>query len=210
MEILRHEIAARQANYRDLVANTPIYVLGAGAVGSNLIYNLARQGFQSISVLDFDRVEQHNIGTQVYRSIDIGMLKVAALENIIYEGSEVRLETESKELTSKNIAKLLSKATLIVDGFDRSASRRAVFDYGNETGKNVVHCGLANGFGEVRWNERYIVPEAAGEDICDAPFQRNLITLTVSTLAEVLVQFIMTGKKLNYSVTLGDMKIHQD
>ncbi len=38
-------------------------VCGAGAVGSHLVNNMVRQGVSSLTVIDFDRVEQHNFGT---------------------------------------------------------------------------------------------------------------------------------------------------
>ena len=41
---------------------------GAGAVGSNLVDNLARQGAENLCVVDRDRVEEHNVSTQVWGS----------------------------------------------------------------------------------------------------------------------------------------------
>jgi len=37
---------------------------GAGALGSNFVEPLVRQGARSVRVIDRDRVEEHNVGTQ--------------------------------------------------------------------------------------------------------------------------------------------------
>ena len=60
-----------EANYRgqellDKIKSYNLFICGAGALGSNLTDVLTRQGFEAISVIDMDRVEKHNIHTQIY------------------------------------------------------------------------------------------------------------------------------------------------
>jgi len=62
-----------------------ISVLGAGGIGSNTIYNLAKTLLSTIVIIDFDAVEEHNIGSQFFKLRDRGSPKVRALEAALGE-----------------------------------------------------------------------------------------------------------------------------
>ena len=64
-----------------------VVLCGAGAVGSNLADNLARQGFGALRVIDRERVEGHNVGTQIYGQSDVGVWKVEALRNRLFRAA---------------------------------------------------------------------------------------------------------------------------
>jgi tRNA A37 threonylcarbamoyladenosine dehydratase len=49
-----------------------VVIRAAGALGSQLADNLARQGFQQLRVIDRDCVEEHNVSTQLYGESDVG------------------------------------------------------------------------------------------------------------------------------------------
>lgn len=59
-----------------------VTVIGAGSVGSILAFYLSKQ-VRSISVYDGDRIEAHNIGTQLFSTHQIGMSKVYALRELL-------------------------------------------------------------------------------------------------------------------------------
>ena len=66
-----------------------VTVCGAGALGSLLVDNLARQGFRQLSVIDDDRVELHNIGTQLFRQEDVGAFKVDVLRGHCFRAAGI-------------------------------------------------------------------------------------------------------------------------
>ena len=67
-----HELlVSRPLCDQDKLAAARITVCGAGALGSHLADNLARQGAAKLAVVDFDRVEAHNVGTQLYRRDEV-------------------------------------------------------------------------------------------------------------------------------------------
>src|SRR5688500_1483168 len=78
-----------------------LVICGAGALGSNLADNLARQGFASLRVIDHDRVEEHNVGTQLYGESEVGVWKVEALRNRLFRGAGVEIDAARKELTAQ-------------------------------------------------------------------------------------------------------------
>lgn len=72
----------KDAPWFDPERETSAIVGGAGGIGSWLTFLLSRAGVTPI-VFDFDIIEAHNIGGQLFRSEDIGEYKVTALNNII-------------------------------------------------------------------------------------------------------------------------------
>ena len=64
---------------------------GAGALGSQLPNNLARQGFKDLRVNDRDRIEEHNVGTQLYGESNIGAWKVEVLCQRLFRTSGIEI-----------------------------------------------------------------------------------------------------------------------
>jgi hypothetical protein len=67
--------------------------------------------------------------------------------------------------------------------------------------------GLASDYAEVIWNDIYRVPSPANDDICDYPLARNLVMLTIAVACEVIITFIASGQRQNFTVTLGDFAV---
>ena len=79
-----HETIYRGADCITKLATVSLTVCGAGALGSLLADNLARQGFRRWKVIDRDRIEEHNVGTQLYGEAEVGAWKVEALRNRLF------------------------------------------------------------------------------------------------------------------------------
>ena len=62
-----------------------IHIIGCGSVGSTVAENIVRCGITNITLWDFDFVEPKNLANQIFRTADIGELKVEALRNILAE-----------------------------------------------------------------------------------------------------------------------------
>jgi molybdopterin/thiamine biosynthesis adenylyltransferase len=203
-----HEQIYRGEDLIKRLEATRIVVCGAGALGSNLVDNLTRQGFSNIVVIDMDRVETHNLNTQIWSDSDVGGLKADVLKNRVFRNVGIEIESINKELTGSTASKFLKKASLIVDAFDNSKSRQLLQDEARKQKIPCVHAGLFADYGEVIWDETYKVPGDVSGDVCDYPLARNLIMLTVSVLSEEILSFCLkTGSRRNLSITLRDLKI---
>lgn len=205
-----HEQIYRGAEQIKELSKIKIAICGAGALGSNLACHLVRQGVTQLTVIDKDRVEEQNIGTQVYSLDDVGALKAEILRNLIYREVAEEISAIGQELTEKNASKLLKGHDLIIDVFDNSVSRRCLYETSSNLNIPCLHAGVNGDYGEIRWNEVYRVPSDAGDDICDYPLARNLILLVTSVTAETIVRYIIKKERLNFSITLGDMQINLD
>jgi len=204
-----HEQLYRGEDQAAKIADARITVCGAGALGSNLVDSLNRQGFTKLAVIDFDRVEEHNVSTQIYDEGDIGALKVDVLRNRVFRTTGIEIQTQAKELTNQNAAKLLRGADIVVDTFDNTRSRQAVQDAVRSAKLTCLHAGLYEDYGEVIWDEQYRVPRDAGEDVCDYPLARNLVMLAVSVTCETLISFLCRDERQSWSITLRDLCIRE-
>ena len=192
------------------IASASLHICGAGALGSNLAVHLSRMGFKQITIIDRDRVEERNLGTQIYALDDVGAQKATLVRNVIYREVGEDTVAISEELNDRTVAKFLKNARLVVDTFDNTASRQLIYDYCKQKNIACLHAGVNEGFGEIRWNEHYSVPSDTGIDVCDYPLSRSLVLLVVTIAAEALVQFVVDGQKPNYSVTVGDLRINHE
>jgi len=209
-DVLIHERVYRGDKILGLMASTKLVMCGAGAVGSNLVDSLSRQGFRSISVIDDDRVEAHNIPTQVWSRREVGQQKAVMLKNLVFNSTGSTIEAIASRLDNNNAKKHLSNADLVIDGFDNNLSRGVVQSYCRSAKKECLHVGLAKDYAEVIWDDGYRVPrDTVGLDICDYPMARNTISLAVAVAAEVIVRYVATRIKNSYVITLGDFKIEQ-
>jgi predicted ThiF/HesA family dinucleotide-utilizing enzyme len=207
MNTFKHEELYRKKTLFDMMSKFPITMCGAGAIGSNLVDNLIRQGFKKISVIDFDRVEDGNRHTQIWSSREIGQLKVAALRNRMFEVLNTQIIAISKKLDKSNLS-LIEPSNLVIDGFDNVPSRKLITDYCKEKYIDCLHIGLFQDYAEIIWNEKYRVPdEVTNMDICEYPLARNIILLAVAIATEILITYVELGEKRNFVITLKDFKI---
>ena len=211
-EFLAHEIAYRG---NELVienrASKQIKILGAGALGSWLTDLLARQGYQGLTVVDFDKVERGNFGTQNYGSLDVGRSKASQLAHNVIRRLGVRVVPITKRVTDVNINSVIGGADLVIDLFDNVESRRVVKEACTKKSISCLHGGLGSvGYFEAKWNEGYFIPDKNPNptDIpCDYPLASNLVMLCVGAIAEVVNRFFDEQKKLGIEFWLESMKM---
>jgi molybdopterin/thiamine biosynthesis adenylyltransferase len=207
-DLYLHERLYRGAPAMAALGAVKVVLCGAGAIGSLLADNLVRQGVTKLAAIDFDRVEAHNAGTQLFGQSDVGAFKAEVLKAHCFRAAGVEIEAVARRLDERTAPKLLRGAGLVIDSFDNSASRRLVSEHCRAAALTCLHLGLNADYGEVRWNEGYRVPGDVVEgNACDYPLARNLILLVVAAGSEAVLRYLLEGRKENYSVTLKDLKI---
>ncbi|HLO84455.1 MAG TPA: ThiF family adenylyltransferase [Nostocaceae cyanobacterium] len=207
MSIFFHEQLHRTPALLNKLRDFPVTICGAGALGANITENLARSGFGKLRVIDRDRIEERNLSTQPYYRSDVGAYKAKILTNSLYRALGVAVDGRNQELTTNNAKQLLEGSSLVLDTFDNSTSRQAVFDYCQVAQIPCLHVGLASDYAEIIWNPVYRVPSPVNDDVCDYPLARNLVILTVAVACEVVVNFVASGQQQSFTVTLADFAI---
>jgi molybdopterin/thiamine biosynthesis adenylyltransferase len=204
-----HEELYRGEELIAKLAALRVVLCGAGAVGSNLADNLVRQGLSRLRVIDHDRVEEHNISTQLYGEAEVGSFKVEALRNRLFRAAGVEVEAVRKELNAGNVKQLLKDCDLVIDAFDNAASRQLVQEHCRATKVPCVHVGLHADYCEVVWDERYRVPRDVAGDVCDYPLARNIVLLSVVLAGEAVLRFAGgDASRAGWSATLGDLSVN--
>lgn len=82
--------------------NTPITIIGAGAIGSFTAIALTKMGFYNVAVFDDDKVDTVNMNCQFYRFRQIGNPKVYSLSNTVKEFSKVDIESNERRFTRED------------------------------------------------------------------------------------------------------------
>ena len=206
-ELYLHEMSYRGPVALEKLAKARITICGAGASGLSWPTTSLDRAPQ-VAVIDFDRVEAHNIGTKLYRREDVAALKVDAPRSHVFRATGAEIESIARRLDERTVVKMLRGTDLVIDTFDNSASRRIVAEYCRQVELPCLHLGMNAGYGEVRWNTSYRVPADVVEgNVCDYPLARNLILLVVAAGAEAALRWLLSGRPESYTITLTDLKI---
>lgn len=136
----------------------------AWGIGSNSVYCLAKQWIEHIKVIDFDKVEIENTGSQFYTEKHIGMFKVEALQEQILEQTGVKIDIVKSKYRSSNI----NGYDIIILALDNLETRKAIVeDCSNEQiiidtrmVKRISQCFSFYGFQKDRWFEECYTDDA--------------------------------------------------
>ncbi|MGH6617361.1 HesA/MoeB/ThiF family protein [Sphingomonas sp.] len=103
------------------LANAHVLILGVGAIGSHVLWNLAAIGVGRITILDFDVVEESNFNRQLmYTPADLGQLKVDVIAGAIRKfNPEIEIVALNRKIESeRDVSDLLDGVDLVVKAID--------------------------------------------------------------------------------------------
>lgn len=178
-----------------------IHVLGLGAIGSNLLTQLASvyPDFQYHGY-DMDKVEERNLKTQAYFLEHKGHPKSLALKAVLARKiPKIHYVPHNGEIV-KPIE--VGEKDLVIDCFDNSKSRKITKQIKNG---DLLHIGFSPEFtAEIAWeggkNDK-IAGDVSGEiDICTLNFAGPFIRFVVSFAAIQIIDFIDNGVKKDWAI----------
>lgn len=116
---LRHESIFSPSDFGD----RRVDVIGVGATGSRIAFDLAKLGVEQLHVWDDDIVEEHNIANQIYGEDHIGLTKVEALHDIILNNTDTGIVIHKEKYNNQNgFAEIVFLLT------DTMSSRKQIWD----------------------------------------------------------------------------------
>jgi len=182
-----------------------IYILGCGALGSNLAMNLAFDARNYDLVLwDFDKVEARNydFGTQQYLREQLNLPKTNALSLLVYRATGKLPVGINKKITDLNFHDFSEEPdSLVVDCLDNYEARHIVLETCKIQQVSCLHVGFSPKFTfEISWNENYTVPDdmKGSFDICQMPGARSFVQYVSGVASDVIVDYLATGKKRDF------------
>ncbi|HRZ18612.1 MAG TPA: ThiF family adenylyltransferase [Methanofastidiosum sp.] len=188
-----------------------VIVFGLGAIGSNVMDQLSRKYGTTINLIgvDYDKIEERNIKTQIYFLEHVGYPKSQAIiiplqrksRNTNYVAFNRRITDIEDVLRIFEDIKF-SAEDLILDCFDNNKSRQILV---NLKRRNTLHIGFSPQYAaEIIWNDQYSVPEDIDpkeQDICDVSEAVPFIGFVTSFATLVISNFIDKDIKESYIIT---------
>lgn len=120
-----------------------IIVGGAGGIGSWVTFFATKTGFAT-EVIDFDIVEEHNLGGQLFLHQDIGITKVNSIANAIalFNDENYTLSTVNSKIDEFFYVNTSHKdLVIVVSAFDNMTARTNLFNCAvkrnNESSSNI-------------------------------------------------------------------------
>lgn len=123
------------------IKNAKVLVIGTGGLGCPVLQYLATSGVGTIGIVDFDKVEIHNLHRQIlYSETEVGLAKVTSAKSALERlNPNTTYQIFKEKLTVENTEQLLSVFDVIIDGCDNFMTRYLVNDTCVKLNKPLVY-----------------------------------------------------------------------
>jgi molybdopterin/thiamine biosynthesis adenylyltransferase len=101
--------------------STTVHVVGCGGIGSLVALALSKLGCGRLELYDDDRVEEHNVPNQLFRTADVGRPKVEALAEILESFTGTRPQTHQRRIDGYRLQ------GIVVSGVDSMLARKTLW-----------------------------------------------------------------------------------
>lgn len=177
-----------------------IVIIGSGGLGSNLSFSLGGTGIGTIDIVDFDKIEIHNIHRQMIFSLDdVNLYKSEVTSNFIknrnpFLNSSFFKINFSSFIKNKNI----KKYDLIIDATDNIESRFMINSYSKLSGIPWIYGSVEDFNGQVCFFEK--------SSFESFNFSKSSVNGNTSTMVMHIASF-QSNMALRY---LLDLKVDKD
>jgi molybdopterin/thiamine biosynthesis adenylyltransferase/DNA-binding transcriptional regulator YhcF (GntR family) len=137
---------------RETVQNASVMVIGAGALGNEVLKNLSLMGVGKLFIADFDQVEAANLSRSIlFREIDNGQSKAEIAARRIKEiNPDVKVQYLHGDVTTDIGLGIFRRMDAIIGCLDNREARLAVNRYAHWLGKTWVDGAIQELLGLVR------------------------------------------------------------
>lgn len=126
---------------QEKLKKSKVLVIGAGGLGCPVLQYIATAGVGTIGIVDFDKIEIHNLHRQIlYTEEQIGFPKASTAKSVIEKLNPlITVLAFEEKITIENAAKIITDFDLVVDGSDNFGTRYLVNDTCVALGKTLVY-----------------------------------------------------------------------
>lgn len=188
----------------------PVMIGGAGGIGSWLTFFLARAGFDPI-VYDFDIIEEHNLGGQLFRTSDIGLHKVHAMNNLTTDFCGKQISTVCEKITVDSPSHYF-----MFSAFDNMKARKDLFEVWR---RSINNCPVQPIFidGRLEMEQMQIfcvtpdrIMDYEKQLFDDAEVEDAPCTLKQTTHSAAMIASLMTAFFTNHMSNIRLREYHRD
>ena len=133
------------------IKQAKVLVVGAGGLGCPVLQYLNAAGIGTLGIIDFDKVEIHNLHRQIlYTADDIGKAKApTAAAKLKIANPHVNSLVFEELLQESNAVEIISQFDMVVDGSDNFLTRYLVNDTCVALNKPLVYGTILNFEGQL-------------------------------------------------------------
>lgn len=102
--------------------DTPVTIIGAGAIGSFVALSLAKMGMENLTVFDDDIVSIENMNCQFYPLWSVGLPKCMVLEDMLESFTKVKIRAVHEKYQAGRFP------GIVVSAVDSMKARKLIFD----------------------------------------------------------------------------------
>ena len=178
-----------------------VHILGVGALGSWVAYQLAKLGFREIHLYDYDTIEEHNIPNQIYGEEHLGKKKVEALKELIEKtmGKWCRVITHDVDLLNDDV----QLDDIVVCAVDSLDLRKKLWEENKDNvrlwvdGRMAIDYGVVYGVDTTKRSivENYSVSFDSDEEAEESPCNERAIVNNTVMIANTMVNCIVAHLK---------------
>ena len=176
-----------------------VLVVGAGGLGCPVLQYLNAGGIGTIGIIDFDKVEIHNLHRQIlYTTADIGKSKApTAAEKLSLFNPHVHCIVFEELLQESNVKEILSQFDIIVDGSDNFLTRYLVNDSCVALGKPLIYGSILNFEGQLAIfnyqgskNLRDLYPDAPNPEDVPSCSENGVLGIIPGIIGVMMCNFV--------------------
>lgn len=188
-----------------LFAKAHVGIAGLGGLGSHVAVMLARLGIGTLTLVDFDAVDETNIHRQHYELADIGKPKTTALyAQLMRINPYISYHCYQEKVIPENIQKLFGNCSVICEAFDKAEEKAMLAE-------NVLcrlpHAYLVGGNGMAdiksanlmhvqKVMSRYYLCGDGISDVADSCLFAPRVTLCAALQATQIMRIILNEKSI--------------
>lgn len=176
-----------------------LFIVGAGAIGCELLKNLSMVGVGNITITDMDIIEKSNLNRQfLFGSKDIGKSKSECAKNAIHEmNPEVNVVAQKLKVAQETShiynSKFFEDKTVVLTALDNVQARVYVDSLCVDNGKAMIDSGTLGTKGNVQVVVPYLTePYGASRD----PQEKSIPLCTLKNFPYLIDHTIQWGRDL--------------
>ncbi|TDE54833.1 HesA/MoeB/ThiF family protein [Flavobacterium sp. GT3P67] len=118
-----------------------VLVIGAGGLGCPILQYLTTAGVGTIGIVDFDKIELHNLHRQIlYTEKHVGQSKAITAKSVLETLNPlIQIIALEEKLRAENAEKIIQNFDVIVDGCDNFETRYLVNNTCVALGKSLIY-----------------------------------------------------------------------